>query len=158
MTREKAKELLPVIQAYAEGKTIQTKRLDGTWVDFEPQISKDIGINFENGEHRVKPEENYTIKQNAGENQIEGGVVSISGSVAKQYRPFKDCSELINTCGSKLIWVKSKMYGTENLITAFDNNNESIGANVIINDFGVTMKMLFDNYTFCDGSVCGVIE
>ena len=55
MTREKAKQL-PVIQAYAEGKTIQTKRLDGTWVDFEPQISKDIGINFENGEHRIKPD------------------------------------------------------------------------------------------------------
>ena len=27
--------------------------------------------------------ENYTVEQNAGENQIEGGVVSISGSVKK---------------------------------------------------------------------------
>ena len=42
-------------------------------------------------------EGNPTIEQNAGENQIEGGVVSISGSVAKQYRPFKDCDELVET-------------------------------------------------------------
>ena len=35
MTREKAKQLLPIIQAYAEGKTIQLKGLDGTWSDLE---------------------------------------------------------------------------------------------------------------------------
>ena len=34
MTREEAKQLLPVIQAYAEGKTIQIKTDDG-WEDFE---------------------------------------------------------------------------------------------------------------------------
>lgn len=32
---------------------------------------------------RNRMSENYTIEQNAGENQIEGGVVSISGSVEK---------------------------------------------------------------------------
>lgn len=32
---------------------------------------------------KITTEENYTVEQNAGENHIEGGVVSISGSVKK---------------------------------------------------------------------------
>ena len=34
MTREEAKQILPLLQAYAEGKTIQIKTDDG-WEDFE---------------------------------------------------------------------------------------------------------------------------
>ena len=33
MNRQQAKELLPIIQAFAEGKTIQIKALDGLWHD-----------------------------------------------------------------------------------------------------------------------------
>jgi hypothetical protein len=33
MSREKAKELLPIIQAYAEGKVIQFRQADGVWID-----------------------------------------------------------------------------------------------------------------------------
>ena len=37
MTREEAKELLPVIKAYAEGKTVQIKNKIGIWADlYEP--------------------------------------------------------------------------------------------------------------------------
>lgn len=124
-----------------------------------------------------KMSENYTVEQNAGENQIEGGVASISGSVEKHYRPFKDCDELVvayhkraftpilaeelNKNLKKMyrpeIWVKSKEYGTDNLITAFDNDNESIGGScVFIQDNWVDMKELFDNFTFLDGSPCGM--
>ena len=182
-------------------------------------VSIEIGNDevIERDGYKVIPfyeEENYTIEQNAEENRVEGGVLSISGSIdtfrcwkcgrtlpisertgsvymsnppkyackdceginkEKQYRPFKDCNELIEHYQKKYksavgcdiyfpslykpcIWVKSKEYGTDFMITAFDNNNESIGANVIINDMGVTMKMLFDNYIFCDNSVCGMEE
>ena len=31
MTREEAKELLPIIQAFAEGKAIQYKNIYGSW-------------------------------------------------------------------------------------------------------------------------------
>lgn len=31
MTRERAKELLPIIQAYAEGKTIECFTIEGRW-------------------------------------------------------------------------------------------------------------------------------
>ena len=34
MTREEAKELLPIIQAFAEGKTIQYEASDG-WIDLD---------------------------------------------------------------------------------------------------------------------------
>lgn len=116
-----------------------------------------------------------TIKQNAGENRIEGGVVSVSGSVSK-HRPFKNCDELkkhylailkkrvgLIPVDSGLdvphIWVKHKRYGTDNLITAYDNDNESIGGScVFIQDMWVDMQELFDNFTFLDGSPCGVLN
>ena len=57
MTREEAKELLPIIQAFAEGKQIQDK-IDGLtgWVD-----TNEINFDF-NGQkiqHRIKPEPKY---------------------------------------------------------------------------------------------------
>lgn len=154
---------------------------------------------------RNKMSENYTVEQNAGENQIEGGVVRISGSVDKledecnpkicekcfaqncigcykndmfkakpesSLRQFKNCKELIEywydftgviNCSPKLfmptIWVKHKRYGTENLIIAFDNDNESIGGScVFIQDMWVDMQELFDNFTFLDGSPVGKEE
>ena len=154
-------------KAYGEGKTIQHMNLDGEWVDCDMPVSF-----VSNHSYRIKPEENYTIEQNTGENRIESGVLSISGSVEKQYRPFNNCGELIEywydftgviNCSPKLfmptIWVKHKRYGTENLITAFDNDNESIGGScVFIQDIWVDMKELFDNFTFCDGSPCGSKE
>lgn len=50
MTIERAKELLPLIQAFAEGKTIQGKVLDVHWHDIpDPTWDNDV-------EYRVKPE------------------------------------------------------------------------------------------------------
>ncbi|MBO7695685.1 MAG: hypothetical protein J6W16_06705 [Methanobrevibacter sp.] len=139
-------------------------------------VSIEIGNDevIEKDGYKVIPfyeEENPTIEQNAGENRIEGGVVSVSGSVSK-HRPFNNCGELIEywydftgviNCSPKLfmptIWVKHKKYGTENLIIAFDNDNESIGGScVFIQDMWVDMKELFDNFTFLDGSLCGISE
>ena len=51
MTRERAKELMPLIQAYAEGKSLQAKNaIMSTW--------KDIDAPFwsEGVEYRIKPE------------------------------------------------------------------------------------------------------
>ena len=49
MNRERAKELLPVIQAFAEGKTVQIKYGDG-WEDLGEPV-----FDF-SGEYRIKPE------------------------------------------------------------------------------------------------------
>lgn len=51
MDRERAKELLPFIQALAEGKTIQVLGIDDKWHD-EP--SPKFCLKVEN--YRIKPE------------------------------------------------------------------------------------------------------
>ena len=53
MTREEAKELLPVIQAYVEGKTIQLLRPEGFWEDYDnPSF-------YVGDKYRIKPEQKY---------------------------------------------------------------------------------------------------
>lgn len=53
MTPERAKELLPVITAFAEGKTIQFKsKQDGKWTD----SIHDLSFNNSAAFYRVKPE------------------------------------------------------------------------------------------------------
>jgi hypothetical protein len=51
MTRDEAKQFLPIIQAYAEGKTIQCRQTGGQWLDgdfwcFDTPASR----------YRIKPE------------------------------------------------------------------------------------------------------
>ena len=54
MTREEAKELLPIIQAFAEGKTIQYRTSNNEWVDtYKPSFS-DSSSNY-----RIKPKPKY---------------------------------------------------------------------------------------------------
>ena len=216
MNREQARKNWEVIKAYGEGKELQYRKVGETeWHDER----KHLGFCFDTDdcEFRIKPEENHTIEQNCGENRIEGGVLSVSGSVSepwyvieddgeyyvrtyigttgkgfekvmcrgtmeeclkwkeehekKHYRPFNNCDELIeHWCDVILgifkaeeyrpnIWVKHKHYGVENLITAFDNDNESIGGScVFIQDMWCDMAELFEQYTFLDGSPCGVEE
>ena len=56
MDRNQAKELLPIIQAYAEGKTIESRYIKGDkslWYD-------DEDLSFDDGfEYRIKPEPKY---------------------------------------------------------------------------------------------------
>jgi hypothetical protein len=63
MTRERAKELLPIISAYAEGKTIQYKRND-VWTDAFYQT--DISFDINSTSYRVKPEETNTSSSCCG--------------------------------------------------------------------------------------------
>lgn len=55
MTREEAKELLPIIQAWAEGKSIQYQTDSGSWSD----ITKDLYTGNHPSLYRVKPEPKY---------------------------------------------------------------------------------------------------
>lgn len=61
MTREEAKELLPIIKAFAEGKTIECKNLFGSWTEAKcPSWSN-------NFEYRIKPEPKYRPFENQEE-------------------------------------------------------------------------------------------
>ena len=55
MTREEAKELLPIIQAWAEGKSIQYQTDSGSWID----INKDLYTGNHPSLYRIKPESEY---------------------------------------------------------------------------------------------------
>ena len=57
MTREQAKELLPIIQAYAEGEIIQYKNFLDEWTD----IKENEGLSFicPPSDYRIKPQPKY---------------------------------------------------------------------------------------------------
>ena len=57
MTREEAKEMLPIIQAFAEGKEIQYRNSFNEWID----IKKNEGLSFIKTplDYRIKPESQY---------------------------------------------------------------------------------------------------
>ena len=55
MTREEAKELLPIIQAWAEGKSIQFQTDSGSWSN----ITKDLYPCNHPSLYRIKPEPRY---------------------------------------------------------------------------------------------------
>ena len=54
MKKEQAKELLPIISAFAEGKTIQYYYGDADWIDIDPGGAVDFSDNPSN--YRIKPE------------------------------------------------------------------------------------------------------
>ena len=64
MTREEAKQLLPIIQAFAEGKAIESRCIKGDkslWYDDEdPSFDNDL-------EYRLKTESKYRTFKNAEE-------------------------------------------------------------------------------------------
>lgn len=89
-----------------------------------------------------------------------------------EYRPFKDCTELIR-CFRKIwrearrfyeeydynlsvempaIWVVSKDTDTREMIVGYGE------AGVFLPRANLTMQELLYNYTFVDGSPCGVLE
>ena len=90
MTREEVKEMLPVLQAFAEGKTIESRCIKGDkslWYDDEdPSFDNDF-------EYRLKPE--------------------------PKYRPFKDAEECWAEMlkHQPFGWVKSKEKGYYSFIT-----------------------------------------
>ena len=99
MDRQQAKELLPIIQAYSEGKTILVK--DKRLSDEEDSWSEtdDCSFNIEKFDYRIKPE--------------------------PKYRPFKDAEE----CWAEMEkhqpfgWVKDKSERSKHSIYSNVDNN-----------------------------------
>lgn len=62
MTREGAKALLPIIQAYSEGKTVEYLTTKDKWVELEdPWFNYDVNL------YRIKSEPKYRPFKNADE-------------------------------------------------------------------------------------------
>ena len=135
ITKEEAKELLPIIKALAEGKKIQDK-IEGLtgWVDTD-----EINLEFEGQKikHRIKPE--------------------------PKYRPFKtqeECWEEMHK-HPDFGWIKVKVNVTceyEQIIRIFDYCKTELTFN-IANSSGVyTSEMMLNRYTFTDGAPFGIKE
>lgn len=93
MRRNEAKELLPIIQAFAEGKTIQVKAIDGMWHDDEDVLKFDSSP------------QNYRIK------------------LEPKCRPFKNAEECWNEMQKHqpFGWIKSKNDSTINKFMFIDS-------------------------------------
>lgn len=86
----------------------------------------------------------------------------------KNYRPFKDCDELIEFWSNSnhmgffqeyskpMIWVRGKDEGSCYLITGFDNATGGWDSCVLLECVWLDMKELFEKYEFLDGKPCGV--
>ena len=136
MDRNQAKEFYPILQAFAEGKIIETRRKptadnngvtkDG-WFEFNDWTEMKELEYWVNVDYRIKPE--------------------------SKYRPFKDAEE----CWAEMLkhqpfgWVKNKE--SQALFVC-----KAIGKLIAIGieDTPYTYKHPFDTYTFADGLPFGV--
>ena len=135
MTREQAKELLPVIKALAEGKTIQDK-IEGVtdWVDTD-----EINLEYEGQKikHRIKPE--------------------------PKYRPFKNQEECWNEMmkHQPFGWLKSKDKGYFHLVglVQFASELEDVMITFATSDnLARSSHSIYENYIFADGTPFGIKE
>ena len=133
MDRNQAKEFYPILQAYAEGKVIESRTkpsaVKGTYIPNDWTEMKEIEF-WNNTEYRVKPE--------------------------PKYRPFKNAEECWHEMQKHQPFGFMKFKDTESgyyMLTCI-----SIGVGVGINDSLFSYDRVFDDYTFADGTPFGVKE
>lgn len=131
MTREEAKELMPIMQAYAEGRTIQF--LDGgKWLDL---CESDF---YESPErYRIKPEPKYRPFKTKEECWNE----------MQKHQPFG--------------WVKSKDKDYFHLIglVQFESEFEDVVITFATSEnLARSSHSIYENYIFADGTPFGIRE
>lgn len=129
MTKEEAKELLPIIQAWAEGKEIQFKSRSGKWIDIEE--NEGLSFVYSPSDYRIKPE--------------------------PKYRPFKNQEECWEEMHKHpdFSWVKKKNTKEYCSITEIYKTKSAI---VLIGDCTYTLNEAFDVFTFTDSTPFGIKE
>ena len=135
ITRENAKELLPIVKALAEGKKIQDK-IEGVtgWCDTD-----EINLEFEGKKilHRIKP--------------------------TPKYRPFKTEEECWDEMlkHQPFGWLKTKTDGRHRFIGELYSLKELFTEVLTVTPMHVSVpysSTVFDAYTFADGTPFGMIE
>lgn len=131
MDRNQAKEFYPILQAFAEGKVIETRTDPSTLKRKDTpngwEEMKEIEY-WNNTEYRIKPEVKFRPFANVEECWTE----------MKKHQPFG--------------WVRDKKDGYYVLITAVDNGDYmSLSGNS-----GWSFYSLMKDYTFADGTPFGV--
>ena len=124
--KEEVKSVMNIIQAFANGKTIQAiDPYEDEWVD-------QAVLNFKalfDGQYRIKPD--------------------------PKYRPFKDAEECWNEMlkHQPLGWVKDKKDGHHALITAVDDDTCGMSLN---GNTEWSLSGIMDLFNFADGVPFGV--
>ena len=128
MNRQQAKDMLPIIQAFAEGKPIEFKNHNGEWEE-----SKQLVFNIPIEDYRVKPEPKYRPFANAEECWQE----------MLKHQPFGWIKDKINNQYHNILSIDD--YGiTPNL---FDENPQHKYKDTIS-----------QNFLFADGTPFGIKE
>ena len=131
LTREEAKEMLPIIQAWADGQTVDWYdpaigwRLSGFTLDFDKKP------NF----YRIKPE--------------------------PRYRPFKTREECWQEMHKHpdFGWVKVNVTCEyEQIVRIFDYCKTELCFKIANSDDDYTSEMMLNSYTFTDGTPFGIKE
>lgn len=132
MDRNQAKDFFPIMQAFAEGKVIESRTkpstVKGTDIPNDWTEMKEIEF-WNNIEYRIKPE--------------------------SKYRPFKDTKE----CWQEMQkhqpfgWIIGKEDGHHSLITSIIADEEEVDINGIS---GFVLDEIMEHYTFVDGLPFGV--
>ena len=128
MNRDEAKQLLPIIKAFSEGKVIQCVKSNGEWIDMDnPDVENMCdALKY----YRIKP--------------------------IPKYRPFKDAEECWNEMlkHQPVGWLKDKDSDKHYiLLTYIDGNNIGLNGN---NEWNLVDIMAC--YTFFDGAPFGIKE
>lgn len=128
MNREQAKKLLPIIQAFAEGRAIEvrsnSKYNPGEWIETATPT-----FDIKSHEYRIKP--------------------------GPKYRPFKDTEECWQEMQKHqpFGWIKGKEGEHHSLITSIIADEEEVYINGIS---GFVLDEIMEHYTFADGLPFGV--
>lgn len=137
MIREEMKKMLPIIQAYIDGKTVEYHdEHKGEWIPFDKEYSFFITL-FDTPEgYRIKPE--------------------------PKYRPFKDAEECWNEMQKHqpFGWMKGKDVRD---VPFYENVTTIMEWTVLINsesddDISFNYEEFMKNYTFADGTPFGIKE
>ena len=127
MNRKEAAELLPIIKAFSEGRTIEFK--DKRFKDNWDEMSEFPDFSFKSFEFRIKPK--------------------------LKYRPFKDAEECWQEMlkHHPLGWVKDKQDGHYVLITCVNDDTCGMSLN---GNAAWSLSGIMDLFTFADGVPFGV--
>lgn len=139
MTREEAKEMLPIIQAFAEGKEIEfrSKGFDEEW----KKVNEIPGLSYSSFDYRVKSE--------------------------PKYRPFKDADECWQEMlkHQPFGWVKTIAHIPElhNISAIFPSAEFPVLLGIDLEEgdareYSLKLSEMYDLYTFADGAPFGVKE
>lgn len=129
MDRNQAKQLLPIVQAYAEGKNIQYNSVTSGWCDITESEGLPMGFLEEKPNNfRIKPEAKYRPFKNAEECWAE----------MQKHQPFG--------------WLKRKEDGYYSFITMLSNRFRLNGYD------GWRFGETINKFTFADGTTFGVKE